>query len=678
MESSRLYKALRISSCMTAISILYFLTPTGVIAGGYLAVDTEGTPYKWTAPIVVNLDLGPLGKLTKAQADELALDAMSHWTSSNVPGSTIQFVRGPDLSEDNGDGLGTDPENEFDDDENAPTDGLTAIIYDQTGAILESVYGNLQANAIVGGAGPVVPKARTPAPLVEGGAIINGRFYDDAPDEIFKNDLPYDQFKGAFIHEIGHMLNFDHAQAGVAYSETGFEIGSMGGYSPPRYEPDYRGVPTMFPFVMPQMETLELDDKSWLLEVYGDSASKAGLGSISGIVSTFDGITTNGINIVAYNVDDPTSMVTCVSGYIDPYHTLAATGSYKIPLLPPGKWVLYAESILGAFIDGSSVGPEDVDENNRPAKMQGPPEFLNEPDFESTNDPSSVSTTFEVTASGPDQHITGVNLQMNDLNDLNGVLEVDAGASVNQAQVLEVEPGKFTYVSGTANTNEPVVHNEIYHGDFIDFYKVEAPAGVRLDQMFIISSPDIVDLYLFERDSNGNLQLINGTVSALGAFAVDFMLDSSRIGESAYSGQYYFGVGFPIPLLGGSSNPVTSDYTFGIMYSVSDRDAVLVSGLEAGELVPESTMVRVKGRGFKNTGSIAPTITFSTPDVNVNSVTFIDSNTLDVSISTAPTLQPGSHFTLQVTNSQQSGGYAGRKRERVAGSQTRVFDWGIY
>src|SRR5690606_37878205 len=125
---------------LSKVATLGFVLVSGAVfvpsadAGGYLAVKPTGGPYKWDGPVTLHFDLGPLGKLSNAQADAMVTEAVAEWTAAKIPGSTVQFIQGPDLSEDHGDGAGTDPNYDL----NTPTtDGITAVIYDQTGLLTE-------------------------------------------------------------------------------------------------------------------------------------------------------------------------------------------------------------------------------------------------------------------------------------------------------------------------------------------------------------------------------------------------------------------------------------------------------------------------------------------------------------------------------------------------------------
>ncbi len=658
------------ASTSTLISLFFAITASA-IAGGFLAVDTSGNPYKWTGPITVNLDKGPLGHLNKAAADALALDAMNQWTVSNVPGSAVQFIRGADLSEDHGDGQNTNPEFDL----FPPHDGKTAVIYDQHGSIIETL-GAGASLSVVGFAGIVIPDDFSPAPVIEGIAVLNGRFIDDNVVIEQPFDIPLEEYRGAFIHEIGHMLNMDHSQIALQHSDTGLESGTYipgfggAGLGKP---PDYRGMPTMFPIVLPDISTLELDDKAWIRELYPDPAYKSG--SITGTVRNFDGTPVSGMNIIAFSADDPTSMISCVTGYTDADPTNTATGIYKIPGLPPESvWVVDAEPISDAFAGGSKVGPQ-----NPPVAMPGPPEFLNEPGIESASDSTFVSTSFAIpAASMGDLNISNVDLRFNDIFDSDYAVEVESGNDPDNAQKLDITPGRFLQITGYADPNEAGATYYPIVGNFVDIFEIDYPAGLELNVMMATGDDFPVDAWLLEEspgNPGGDHIPLTGTGSLFGE-VLSLYVDSSRMGSGTGAGKFFIAAVTPDPMFGGRI-PGPTSYTIGLLFTVSDRDALVVKGTETGVIDPALGTIRIIGRGFKNVGG-PPTVTFSTPAIQVDGVTFVNSNTLDVAVMALPELQPGTETAIQVTNQPLSGGFAGRRTERIAGVPSDVTDWELY
>ncbi len=643
--------------------LLAFTCVSAGFAGGYLAVDSEGNPYKWAGGVTVNLDQGPLGRLTNAQADTMALESMRLWDASNIPDSAVQFIQAADLSEDFGDGSGVEVAPGYN--LLTPPAGTTAaVIYDQTGALIDRQFGAGASSVIVGFAGPVVPDDFSPAPIAQGIAVLNGRFIDDTDFPQAPLDIPVEQYRGAFTHEIGHMLNLDHSQAALQYSETGIEsatyypeFGLGGGIGK---EPDYRGRPTMFPFVQPDIETLELDDKAWISYLY-PAATFASKGSISGTIRDINNNPVNGANIVAFNADDPTQMITCVSGLTDPVTTETPTGDYRIPGLPTGTaWVVDAEPVAGAFSGGSSLGRLD-----QPNDLPGAPEFLNELGIESQTDSAALSTAFMIPGAPANPNITTVDLRFNDVEDVVQVAEVENGSDETNPQVLQVTPGKYTVVNGFADPNEAGAEYVFGYGNFVDFFVVDAPAGLELNQIFCSGETHPVDLYVLEQDPtnpNGEFRPLTGTGSLTGP-ALSMYLDYSRMGTGVGAGKFIFAAVTPDPGFGGGT-PGPTNYTFGVLFSVSDRDAVVVKGTEDGVVNPNSGVIRILGRGFKNLGG-PPTVEFSAPGIQVDGVTFVDENTLDVAVQRLPDFQPGSSTAITVTNHPLSGGYAGRRSESV-------------
>jgi len=627
-----------------------------------MAVDNTGHPYKWGGPITLHFDLGPLGSLSKSQADALTESAMHAWTAPAIPGSNIQFIRGTDLTEDHGNGSSSNPALDL----NPPYDGITPVIYDQTGLIIDTLGANA-SDAVVGVGVVVIPDDLSPVPITEGLLIMNGKMIGEGGV-----NLPMDQFKGAIIHEFGHVIGLGHSQASVAFIETGYELGSiLPGFDPQRFPPDYRGMPTMFPAVLPELDSLSNDDIFWMKGLYGDSASAAA-GSISGVIKNIDGSVFNGANVVAYDVADPTNMVTCVSGFTDAQPLTAPSGTFRIPALPLGsKWILDVEPIVDSFTSGSSVGPIDP-----PADLPWLPEFVNENGIESDFDQPSMSTTFAIPDGQSGLDVTGAVLQFNDpLQMVDVVQEIDIGVDEYTAQLVPVTPGRMTVIKGNADPAEPG-GQELFVDRYVDFYRVKGPAGLELHQVMISSDGSRLDVGLLDLAANQSSTLFTQTSADVASYYLSLYIDSSRISDETYRGTFSFAVGFAYQLFGEPNPFVVSNYDLTLMFSVSDRDALALAGTDTGTINPDDTTIRIKGRGFKNIGG-SPIVSLDNPALSVTNVVYVDDKNLDIQITKNPGYSPGP-VTLQVVNRPESGGYGGRIMQQAVGTPSGIVGWELY
>ncbi len=331
-------------------------------AAGPLANCDDGVPYLWPnggRNITWNADLGGLGNLTKAEADEFVATSFEEWT--NVASSTIGFVQGPDLPVD------VDETNFLEYYEATEPDGLSAIVYDDTGAIFELLFG--ADSGVLGFAGPEFGDPAT-CTITEGLAFLNGPEFVDPLAAL-----------SIMVHEFGHFSNLAHAQ-----TNGGILLGIAVGEAEPSGPAPANtfGTPTvadfasqglletMYPFFFGSgfgEEELGLDDIVSVSRLYPEADYLATTATVHGSIFAPNGTTRiSGINVIARNVANPfLDAVSALSGdftdEVDPAAS-AVVGTYKFTGLTPGaQYAVYVDGIL----DGGFSTP--------PRSLPGPEEF---------------------------------------------------------------------------------------------------------------------------------------------------------------------------------------------------------------------------------------------------------------------------------------------------------------
>ena len=367
-------------------------------ASGPLANCSDGVPYLWAnggQNITWNPDQGELGNLTKAQADTFVGNSFSAW--QNVPSATISFVQGANLPVDV-------DETNFEPFLDAPApDGLSAIVYDDTGAIFELLFG---ANSgVLGFAGPEFGDPAT-CTITEGYAFLNGPEFDPADPNTALSIM---------VHEFGHFSNLAHSQTnGGILLGIAVQVPEPSGPAPN----NTFGTPTvadfvnngyletMYPFFFgPNFgeESLGRDDISSISRLYPEANYLATTASISGTIFSPNGATRlSGINVIARNVANPfLDAVSALSGDFtdetDPAVS-AVVGTYRFTGLTPGaQYAVYVDGIL----DGGFSTP--------PRNLPGPEEFASGA-AETNGDAPGTVTTFTAAAGATR---TGVNVIFN-------------------------------------------------------------------------------------------------------------------------------------------------------------------------------------------------------------------------------------------------------------------------
>lgn len=352
----------RFSLALGVLGALLLSLARPAASGGPLTVTNGGTPVPiiWrelvspfgpAASIPYNMDRGKLGKLTEAEAQAIVAELFGVWDgldSASVSythnGAMPVDVNGSNYLTYLGSGAGAG-------------DGRNPIVFDEDGAIHDALFG--ANNSVLGFAG-FVTYYPSIGGIAEGQACLNGRWIDGntANGEVADVDV----FKGTFLHEFGHYSGLDHAQINNAEAWDA--------------DPDNdRAVPTMYPVNIFQAGssterlTPNPDDVQALSNLYPSAEFSSTHGKITGTVFSASGVSTQGVNVVARSIDNPTvTACSCVSGYMfqkvtdgTPSGSFGTTntlyrGSFEIAV-PAGRYTVEIEPIDQRFNGGSSVGP---------------------------------------------------------------------------------------------------------------------------------------------------------------------------------------------------------------------------------------------------------------------------------------------------------------------------------
>ncbi|MFA7242954.1 MAG: BACON domain-containing carbohydrate-binding protein, partial [Sulfuricellaceae bacterium] len=286
-------------------------------AGGPLSV-CSGVPTKYAGAgnITLNYDLGSLGSRSKAQADALVTEAVALWTNVNT--STVTLARGSDLP------VNVTTAN-YSSYRNNMSDGISPVIYDTDGSIIDMLNGVGAKSSILGFAGSGWYEYPTYCQYAEGIAVING--YTTKSDTEMKITL---------AHEVGHLIGLDHTQ-----------LDSTQGLSSAYGISNY---PLMYPMAYRDLLSLHEDDAAAVSALYPESNLSSVYGQLSGTFTQAGGTPIRGANLwIKENTSNQVFSV--VSDYLE-----QNTGYFKL-LLPAGTYTLHAEAVQADFTNGSSVGP---------------------------------------------------------------------------------------------------------------------------------------------------------------------------------------------------------------------------------------------------------------------------------------------------------------------------------
>ncbi len=345
------------------------------LAGGPLAIvpTPHGVqPARWEGTVKVYTDLGTLGVVDNALANQLVRNSLQQWSSvptSSFRAQIVGTVGDIGLSDIVGANAGSII--------GADNGGGIHVIYDADGTVLADYMG--VGYGVLGIATPEFLEAEGSTRIVEGWAIITAQ--GEGVEEVVTGA----PLAGVITHEFGHAIGLAHTQTNGLYFRN--QPIEMWGVPAGREKagpdqcastittyPTTEQVETMFPFIdpypssptynSPGMATVNVaDDKSALSSLYPAPHYRQKTGTIVGRVTARDGVSQiMGVNVIARNVADPFDAISRISGDRT-QGMVGLDGTFEITGLMAGaKYVVYIDQIgAGGFSTPKTIllGPEE-------------------------------------------------------------------------------------------------------------------------------------------------------------------------------------------------------------------------------------------------------------------------------------------------------------------------------
>jgi hypothetical protein len=354
--------------------LLVLFSVARTYAGGPLLVHSPGVPFRWPnggMNIPWNPDQGGLGPLTNAQAVAQTAAAFQAW--ADIASSTATHLNAGQLP------LDVDETNFVPFFAATAPDGLSAIVFDEDGAIFELLFG--PDSGVLGFAGPEWVDESN-ATIVEGLAFMNGGALL-GPDA-----FPIAEMLSVQVHEFGHYQNLAHTVVNGQAAGFGDHTGPSPNDTFPRPATFANRIETMYPFLFINggQATPHADDIAIFSFLYPEATFAASTGAISGrILGPNNTARLTGVNVIARNIANPfDDAVSAISSDFTNNYAVGAplVGTYTLRGLTPGaSYAVFVDQILaGGF-------------STPPRVLPGPEEFYNGP-LESNNIVTDVPNVF--------------------------------------------------------------------------------------------------------------------------------------------------------------------------------------------------------------------------------------------------------------------------------------------
>jgi len=312
-------------------------------AGGPLALRASGQPFRWPnggLMIPFNPDQGGLGPLNNAQAIAQTTAAFAAWEA--IPSASATHVNAGTLAVD------VDETNFVPFLNATAPDGLSAIVYDEDGAIFDLLFG--PDSGVLGFAGPEWLNPAT-------GEIIEGFSFMNGGSLLGMNAFPVAEFLSVQVHEFGHYQNLAHTVVNGQAAGFGDTTGPTPFDTFPRPASFANRIETMYPFLFVNggMATPHADDIAFFSFLYPEPTFASSTGTITGRIRAPNNTTpVTGVNVIARNIANPYD--DAVSAISSDFAVSYAPGQpfvgvYTLRGLTPGaSYAVFVDTILeGGF-----------------------------------------------------------------------------------------------------------------------------------------------------------------------------------------------------------------------------------------------------------------------------------------------------------------------------------------
>ena len=341
--------------------------PLSVATGASVTDPSLAAPTRWGSAtgtvVTLNPDGGTCGPYSNAETLTMLDEALANWTDSSDVDFTFNVLANT-VGDINGDNYGNYLIDEPDSNNDlAINDGLTPIVFDDDGAVIDAIFGAVQHLSIFGFASPAL-FASDYSQIFDGQAVFNCRCVVGNLPACSTFTISDNLLKLTMTHEMGHFMGLTHTQINLDIRDD--DITSN----------DY-GIPVMIPEIdanhtnnssLEAIATPTADDIAAMATIYPSTTFESSHSKVTGTITNINGDPMRCVDVQAIPTDRTKAVSSITGAYaiatddntdyvVNTANCTSGCGDFQLYLTPGIAYTLSAKTIDSTFVSSKAIFP---------------------------------------------------------------------------------------------------------------------------------------------------------------------------------------------------------------------------------------------------------------------------------------------------------------------------------